>query len=162
MERPGNIWKSSRYGADFTGCGTLYSYDPQQQSFVRTDQGNSPNELHHPDSPKTILPIRLQTVGQYVTVKDLIRYLDDHPEIVQKDKQIVAPLQRMIDRQSQILKTEEDIQSIERVLNETTLQLYDQLSESEKQQLRLHRNIDSVEGVEAEYWKTLLDNLESE
>ena len=125
-------------------------------------EANSPNELHQPDSAKAILPVRLQTVGQYVTVEDLIRYLEDHPEIVEKDKQIVALLQRMIDRQSQILKTEEDIQAIERVLNETTLQLYEQLTDSEKQQLRIQRNVDSVEGVEAEYWKSLLEKVESE
>ena len=123
---------------------------------------NSPKELHQPDAAKTILPVRLQTVGQYVTVEDLIRYLEHHPEIVEKDKQVVALLQRMIDRQSQLLKTEENILSIEKVLNETAFQLYSELSDSEKQLIRQQRNVNSVEDVEAVYWNSLLNKLESQ
>ena len=124
-------------------------------------EAENPRTLHHPDSSKTLLPIRLQAVGQYITVEDLIRYLEHHPDMVRQNSQAVALLQRMLDRQSDILKTEEEIQAIEQILNQTALKLYEELSESEKQILRSQRNVDSVEGIEAVYWKSLLEELET-
>ena len=118
-----------------------------------------PHILHGPDSAQRLLPLRLRTVGGYITVEDIIRYLHEHPTKLNQEATNI--LKQMEQTQQQILQTEEDVQEIERQLNKLALDIYDGLADSEKLQLRINRNLDSVNGVEAKYWRELIERAES-
>ena len=67
----------------------------------------------------------------------------------------------MLGTQQALLRNEESLQRIELELNRTALELYDGLSQEEQTRIRSRRNTDSVEGVEAQYWRELLKQIET-
>ena len=67
----------------------------------------------------------------------------------------------MEETQQHILETEEQIQTIEMRLNELALDVYDGLSDHERFNIRQSRNLDSVNGIEAKYWRTLIEQAEA-
>lgn len=138
----------------------LRLYTAQSPPIVElATQQDAPHVLHEPQAAERLLPLRLSTVGGYITVEDLIRHLHEHPELLTSDATTL--LKEMEQTQQQILATEEEMQATELRLNKMALEIYDGLSDQEKFKIRYSRNIDSVNGVEAKYWRTLIESAES-
>jgi hypothetical protein len=138
----------------------LRLYTAQHPPIVElATQQDAPHILHEPHAAEQLLPLRLSTVGGYITVEDLIRHLHEHPDLLTSDATTL--LKEMEQTQQQILATEEEMQATELRLNQMALEIYDGLSEEEKFKIRHSRNIDSVNGVEAKYWRTLIESAES-
>ena len=111
--------------------------------------------LHRPNAVQQ----RIDQLGPSITVEDVIRKLHAKPELLRstEGKQL---FEEMIETQQALLHNEESLQRIELQLNRTALELYDSLSVEEQTRIRSRRNTDSVEGVEAQYWRELLEQSE--
>lgn len=135
-------------------------YGTQQTPIIElATQNDAPHVLHEPHAAERLLPLRLSALGGYITVEDLIRHLHEHPELLTSEA--INLLKEMERTQQQILETEEQVQAIELQLNQLALTIYDGLSEQERFNIRQSRNIDSVNGIEAKYWRTLIESVES-
>ena len=112
--------------------------------------------LHRPNAVQQ----RINQLGPSITVEDVIRKLHAEPELLHStdEKQL---FQEMLGTQQALLRNEESLQRIELELNRLALKLYDGLSQEEQARIRSRRNIDSVEGVEAQYWRELLEQVET-
>lgn len=120
-----------------------------------TDEDTIEN-LHRPNAVQQ----RIDQLGPSITVEDVIRKLHAEPELLHSadGKQL---FQEMLETQQALLRNEESLQRIELELNRTALELYDSLSSEEQTRIRSRRNTDSVEGVEAQYWRELLEQVEA-
>ena len=135
-------------------------YTTQQDAIVElATSEDPPHVLHESNAAERLLPVRLSTVGGYITVEDLIRHLHEHPKSLSTET--IALLKDMEETQQHILETEEQIQTIEMRLNELALDVYDGLSDHERFNIRQSRNLDSVNGIEAKYWRTLIEQAEA-
>ena len=112
--------------------------------------------LHRPNAVQQ----RIDQLGPSITVEDVIRKLHAEPELLHSadGKQ---SFQEMLETQQALLRNEESLQRIELELNRLALKLYDGLSQEEQARIRSRRNTDSVEGVEAQYWRELLKQTET-
>ena len=112
--------------------------------------------LHRPNAVQQ----RIDQLGPSITVEDVIRKLHAEPELLDSTdgKQL---FQEMLGTQQALLRNEKSLQRIELELNRLALKLYDGLSQEEQARIRSRRNTDSVEGVEAQYWRELLEQTET-
>jgi hypothetical protein len=113
--------------------------------------------LHRPNAVQQ----RIEQLGPSITVEDIIRKLHAEPELLRstEGKEL---FQEMLQTQQELLRNEEALQRVELELNRTTLKLYDNLSPEDQTRIRSRRNTDSVEGIEAQYWRELLEQVEIE
>ena len=118
--------------------------------------GDTIESLHQPNAVQQ----RIDQLGPSITVEDVIRKLHAEPELLRstEGRQL---FEDMLETQQALLRNEESLQRIELELNRTALELYDGLSPEEQTRIRSRRNTDSVEGVEAQYWRELLQNIET-
>ena len=118
--------------------------------------GDTIDDLHRPNAVQQ----RIEQLGPAITVEDVVRKLHADPSLLQsaESKQV---FQEMLDTQQAIIRNEESLQQIELQLNRTALELYESLSLTEQTRIRSRRNTDSVEGVEAQYWRELFNQIET-
>ena len=118
--------------------------------------GDTIESLHQPNAVQQ----RIDQLGPSITVEDIIRKLHAEPELLRstEGRQL---FEDMLETQQTLLHNEESLQRIELELNRTALELYDNLSPDEQARIRSRRNTDSVEGVEAQYWRELLKKIET-
>lgn len=119
---------------------------------------DDPTSIHLPHAAEHMTIRHIQTVGSYTNVEDVMRYLHEHPEILANNPTATTQLQQMQQTQQALFATEEELQKVERQLNEQALQLYQRLSPTEREQIEQNRNIDSVQKIEAKYWEEVLDS----
>ena len=102
---------------------------------------------------------RIENLGPAITVEDIIRELHAHPEHLQSErsKKLFKEMQQT---QKALLDNEESLQQVELELNRVALDIFNSLSTTEQTRIRSRRNTDSVEGVEAQYWKEVLKQAE--
>ena len=103
---------------------------------------------------------RIEILGPTITVEDIIRELHAHPEHLQSDrsKQLFKEMQQT---QQALLDNEDSLQQVELELNRIALDIFNSLPSAEQAHIRSRRNTDSVEGVEAQYWKEVLKQAEN-
>ena len=123
-----------------------------QTLFSETDTMES---LHIPGAVQQ----RIEFLGPTITVEDIIRELHAHPEYLQTDKSKQL-LKEMQQTQQSLLSNEEALQKVELELNRITFDIFNGLSGTEQALIRSRRNTDSIEGVEAQYWKELQKQME--
>ena len=113
------------------------------------------DDLHRPNAVQQ----RIEQLGPAITVEDVVRKLHGDTSLLQsaESKQL---FQEMLDTQQALLRNEESLQQVEVKLNRTALELYESLSPAEQTRIRSRRNTDSVEGVEAQYWRELFNQIE--
>ena len=116
--------------------------------FTETD---TIENLHAPNAVQQ----RIERLGPTITIEDIIRELHAHPEYLQSERsrQLFTEMQKT---QQALLDNEESLQQVEMELNSIALDIFNGLSRSEQARIRSRRNTDSVEGVEAQYWKEVL------
>lgn len=119
--------------------------------------GDTIDDLHRPNAVQE----RIEQLGPAITVEDVIRKLHAQPEHL-RSPESKRLFQEMLQTQQDLLQNEEALQQIELQLNRTVLELYDGLSPEEQTRIRARRNTDSVDGVEAQYWRELLEQIEIE
>lgn len=112
-------------------------------------------DLHAPGS----VSIRIEQLGPSITVEDIIRELHQHPERL-SSPEAQQLFREMQETQSKLLANEERLQAVELELNRLALQLFNDLSPTEQARIRSRRNTDSVEGIEAQYWREVLQQGE--
>lgn len=119
-----------------------------------TDEDTIEN-LHAPGAVSQ----RIEQLAPSITVEDIVRELHEHPERLSSPeaKQLFIEMQ---ETQSKLLENEERLQAVELELNRLALQLFNDLSPTEKARIRSRRNTDSVEGIEAQYWREILQQGE--
>ena len=102
---------------------------------------------------------RIENLGPTITVEDIVRELHAHPEQLQSagSKQLFKEMQQT---QQALLDNEESLQQVELELNRIALEIFNNLPSAEQARIRSRRNTDSVEGVEAQYWKEVLKQAE--
>ena len=114
--------------------------------------GDTIDSFHRPNAVQQ----RIDQLGPSVTVEDIIRKLHAEPELV-SSAEGTQLFKEMLETQQALLRNEEALQRIELELNRTALKLFDGLSPEEQARIRSRRNTDSVEGVEAQYWRSFLN-----
>lgn len=121
--------------------------------FTETD---TIENLHTPGAVQQ----RIENLGPTITVEDIIRELHTHPEHLQSErsKQLFKEMQQT---QQALLDNEESLHQVELELNRIALDIFNSLSSVEQARIRSRRNTDSVEGVEAQYWKEVLKQAEN-
>ena len=99
-------------------------------------------------------------IRSYDYGEDIIRELHAHPEYLQSDrsKQLFKEMQQT---QQALLDNEESLQQVELELNRIALDIFNSLPSAEQARIRSRRNTDSVEGVEAQYWREVLKQAEN-
>ena len=129
---------------------------PSSPVYTLFTDSDTIEDLHRPNA----VPERIEQIGPSVTVEDIIRKLHAEPELLHstQSKQL---FQEMLHTQQELLRNEETLQRVELELNRTALKLYEGLSHEEQTRIRSRRNTDSVEGVEAKYWRELLKQVET-
>ena len=129
---------------------------PSTSVYTLFTDGDTIDDLHRPNAVQQ----RIEQLGPAITVEDVVRKLHAEPALLKsaEGKQL---FQEMLDTQQTLLRNEESLQQIELKLNRTALELYDSLSTAEQTRIRSRRNTDSVEGVEAQYWRELFNQIET-
>ena len=82
----------------------------------------SPHVLREPNAAERLLPVRLSTVGGYITVEDLIRHLHEHPESLSTE---TCFIKRYGGDSAAHFRNKEQIQTIEMRLDELALDTMD-------------------------------------
>ena len=116
------------------------------------------DDLHAPNSVSNRVVKTFQQNGGSITVEDIIRHLHAHPELLSTPVHIEKK-KKMLQTQTTLLNTEEELQKVEWKMNKLALEIYSSLSEKDKVRIRSRRNTDSVEGIEAQYWNSLLEQV---
>lgn len=102
---------------------------------------------------------RIELLGPTISIEDIIRELHAHPEYLQSD-QTKHLFKEMQQTQQALLDNEVSLQQVEFELNRAALSIFNGLSITEQARIRSRRNTDSVEGIEAQYWKEVLKKTE--
>ncbi len=129
---------------------------PSTSVYTLFTDGDTIDDLHRPNAVQQ----RIEQLSPAITVEDVVRKLHADPALLHsaESKQL---FQEMLDTQQALLHNEESLQQIESELNRTALELYESLSPAEQTRIRSRRNTDSVEGVEAQYWRELFNQIET-
>ena len=130
---------------------------PSPSVYTLFTDGDTIDNLHRPNAVQE----RIEQLGPTITVEDVIRKLHAQPEQMHSPES-KRLFQEMLQTQQDLFQNEEALQQIELQLNRTVLELYEGLSSEEQTRIRARRNTDSVEGVEAQYWRELLEQIEVE
>ena len=127
--------------------------DPSIQTLFR--EADTIENLHSQGAVQQ----RIENLGPTITVEAIIRELHAHPEHLQSagSKQLFKEMQQT---QQALLDNEESLQQVELELNRIALEIFNNLPSAEQARIRSRRNTDSVEGVEAQYWKEVLKQAE--
>lgn len=123
------------------------------------DSTDGMDDLHAPDAVSNRIVKTFQQNGGIITVEDIIRHLHEHPELLSTPTH-TALFEQMLLTQTTLLNTEEELQRVELKMNKLALEIYSSLSETDKVRIRSRRNTDSVEGIEAQYWNSLLNQVQ--
>ena len=123
------------------------------------DSTDGMDDLHAPDAVSNRIVKTFQQNGGIITVEDIIRHLHDHPELLSTPTH-TALFEQMLLTQTTLLNTEEELQIVELKMNKLALKIYNSLAETDKVRIRSRRNTDSVEGIEAQYWNSVLKQIQ--
>jgi hypothetical protein len=135
-------------------------YQPSPDLLVLLQDKHPPRHLHQPKAAQQSLHQEIVTVGSYVNVEDIIRYLHENPSHYEDNPQIVELIRDMQQTQKQLLETEENVLQTEAKLNEVAVSMYQLLSSQQQQQMTNQRNLDSVQQIEQKYWNELIEQME--
>ena len=114
--------------------------------------------IEHLHAPGAV-SLRIEQLAPSITVEDIVRELHEHPERL-SSPEAQQLFKEMQETQSALLANEERLQAIELELNRLALQVFNDLSPEEQARIRSRRNTDSVEGIEAQYWREVLQQDE--
>ena len=114
-------------------------------------------DLHAPNA----VAHRIEQLGPSITVEDIIRELHEHPEHL-SSPEATQLFNDMQETQAALLENEERLHTVELELNRLALELFNALTPAEQARIRSRRNTDSVEGIEAQYWREVLQQVENE
>lgn len=112
-------------------------------------------DLHAPSAVSQ----RIEQLAPSITVEDIVRELHEHPEYL-SSPEAQQLFKEMLQTQTSLLENEERLQAVELELNRLALQVFNDLSPEEQARIRSRRNTDSVEGIEAQYWREVLHQSE--
>lgn len=115
-------------------------------------------DIHAPKAVDKRSQMVFQRDGGTVTVEDIIRYLHAHPELIDTSEKRQT-LQQMQQTQTALLSAEDNLKQIEYQLNTLALEVYQRLTPAEQARIRSRRNTDSIEGIEAQYWQALIEQV---
>jgi len=135
-----------------------WSESPLATIFTESDRLE---DIHAPKAVENRSQMIFQRDGGTVTVEDIIRYLHAHPELIDTIEKRQT-LQQMQQTQTALLSAEENLKQIEYQLNTLALEVYQRLTPAEQARIRSRRNTDSVEGIEAQYWQALIEQVGTE
>ena len=136
-------------------------YQPTSDLIPLLQEHHAPRHMHSPNAAEQSLHQEIVTLGTYVNVEDLVRYLQENPKLYQNNPDVLPLIRELQVSQQELLKTEELILQTEAKLNQIAINMYKQLSPEQKKQLNNERNLDSVQQIEAAYWNDLIQELES-
>lgn len=117
---------------------------------------SSPRSLHAPQAVEKTIVYRVQQLGVPLNTEDIIRELHQHPERLENNPTLKQQLRAMHLTQKELLQSEEKLLSLERELNQLSLDMLQQLTGEQKELLLKNRNLDSVQKIEQRYWQELI------
>jgi hypothetical protein len=132
---------------------------PSTELYTLFEAQDGIEDLHAPNAVAHRVTTVFQQDGGVVTVEDIVRHLHANPKLMSTPTHVEL-FEQMLHTQTLLLNTEEELQQVELKMNRLSLEIYNSLSESDKVRIRSRRNTDSVEGIEAQYWKALLEQVQ--
>ncbi len=118
-------------------------------------------DLHAPGAVHNRIHTTFELGGEAVTVEDIVRKLHANPALL-RSTAAQEHFRSLQETQTKLIDNMKALETVELELNRLALELYTSLSETQKMQIRSRRNTDSVEGIEEQYWRELMNELEEQ